>query len=63
MKQRELLVYAIVASVLVTGVAFVVAGIDYSREETLGDGSLYVGALALVYVVGDALRRSLRKMR
>lgn len=57
------LIFSVAALVLVTGAVVLATGIDRAREDTWYDGSLYIGALALVYATCDALRRALNLKR
>lgn len=58
---RNIKIRIAVLATLVAGAAVLVTGVDQAIEVTNYDQSLYIGVLALVYVVGNALRRATRR--
>ena len=60
MSRYKIWTFTITALVLVTGTVLVTTSIDRASWDVQYDSSMYIGALALVYVTCDALRRALR---
>lgn len=57
---RKIKLQVAVLATLVAGTAVILTGVDRAVEVTNYDQSLYIGALALVYLAGRAVARVIK---